>query len=135
MTILSILYEAITGKKPQGSARETSLASALTAGLYEVSQAMSTPAGDLQHSLDLIVSASTSILRVERCVLLIKAPGQDQLHLRSLAGIPRPRQFDRYKQEIHDSIFAQVLGLEPFLLVSRTCGSASQSVQSIQLAV
>ena len=109
MTILSILYEAIRGKKPEGSARETSLAAALTAGLYEVSQAMSTPAGDLQHSLDLIVSAATSILRVERCVLLLKGPGQDQLHLRSLAGIPRPRQFDRYRQEVHDSIFAQVL--------------------------
>ncbi len=109
MTVLSILYEAIRGKKPQGSARETSLAAALTAGLYEVSQAMSTPAGDLQHSLDLIVSAATSILRVERCVLLLKSPGQDQLHLRSLAGIPRPRQFDRYRQEVHDSIFAQVL--------------------------
>ena len=109
MTILSILYEAIRGKKPQGSARETSLAAVLTAGLYEVSQAMSTPAGDLQHSLDLIVSAATSILRVERCVLLLKSPGQDQLHLRSLAGIPRPRQFDRYRQEVHDSIFAQVL--------------------------
>ncbi len=109
MTVLSILYEAIRGKKPQGSARETSLAAVLTSGLYEVSQAMSTPAGDLQHSLDLIVSAATSILRVERCVLLLKSPGQDRLHLRSLAGIPRPRQFDRYRQEIHDSIFAQVL--------------------------
>ncbi len=109
MTILSILYEAIRGKKPEGSARETSLAAALTSGLYEVSQAMSTPAGDLQHSLDLIVSAATAILRVERCVLLLKSPGQDRLHLRSLAGIPRPRQFDRYRQEIHDSIFAQVL--------------------------
>ncbi len=109
MTVLSILYEAIRGKKPEGSARETSLAAALTAGLYEVSQAMSTPAGDLQHSLDLIVSAATSILRVERCVLLLKGAGQDQLHLRSLAGIPRPRQFDRYRQEVHDTIFAQVL--------------------------
>ncbi len=109
MTIYSILYEAILGRKPQGSARETSLAATLTAGLYEVSQAMSTPAGDLQHSLDLIVSAATAILRVERCVLLLKGPGQDQLHLRSLAGIPRPRQFDRYRQEVHDSIFAQVL--------------------------
>ena len=109
MTIFSILYEAIRGKKPEGSARETSLAAVLTAGLYEVSQAMSTPAGDLQHSLDLIVSAATSILRVERCVLLLRKPGQDQLHLRSLAGIPRPRQFDRYRQEVHDSIFAQVL--------------------------
>jgi len=109
MTVLSILYEAIWGKKPQGSARETSLAATLTSGLYEVSQAMSTPAGDLQHSLDLIVSAATAILRVERCVLLLKSPGQDQLLLRSLAGIPRPRQYERYRQEIHDSIFAQVL--------------------------
>ncbi len=109
MTVLSILYEAIRGKKPHGSARETSLAAALTSGLYEVSQAMSTPAGDLQHSLDLIVCAATSILRVERCVLLIKGPRQDRLHLRSLAGIPRPRQFERYRQEIHDSIFAQAI--------------------------
>ncbi|MGE5188465.1 MAG: GAF domain-containing protein [Gemmatimonadota bacterium] len=109
MTVLSILYEAIRGKKPPGSTRETSLAGVLTSGLYEVSQAMSTPAGDLQHSLDLIVSAAAAILRIERCVLLLKGPGQEQLHLRSLAGIPRPRQFDRYRQEVHDSIFAQVL--------------------------
>ncbi len=118
MTVLSILYEAIRGKKPEGSARETSLAAALTSGLYEVSQAMSTPAGDLQHSLDLIVSASTAILRVERCVLLLKEPGQERLHLRSLAGIPRPRQFDRYKQEIHESIFAQVLESGKGLILS-----------------
>ncbi len=109
MTVLGILYEAIRGRKPHGSARETSLAGALTSGLYEVSQAMSTPAGDLQHSLDLIVSAATAILRVERCVLLLKTAGEDRLHLRSLAGIPRPRQFERYRQEVHDSIFAQVL--------------------------
>lgn len=109
MTVLSVLYEAIRGKKSQGSARGASLAGALTSGLYEVSQAMSTSAGDVQRSLDLIVSAVASILRVERCVLLLKSPGQDQLHLRSLAGIPRPRQFERYKQEVHDSIFAQVL--------------------------
>jgi len=109
MTVLGIIYEAIRGRKPRGSARETSLAAALTSGLYEVSQAMSTPAGDLQHSLDLIVSAATAILRVERCVLLLKSPGEDRLHLRSLAGIPRPRQFERYRQEVHDSIFAQVL--------------------------
>ena len=109
MTVLSILYEAIRGKRQHGSARETSLAGALTSGLYEVSQAMSTPAGDLQHSLDLIVSAAAAILRIERCVLLLKKPGEDQLHLRSLAGIPRPRQFDRYRQEVHDSIFAQVM--------------------------
>ncbi len=118
MTIFSILYEAIRGKKPEGSARETSLASVLTAGLYEVSQAMSAPAGDLQHSLDLIVSAATSILRVERCVLLLKSPGQNALHLRSLAGIPRPRQFDRYRQEVHDSIFAQVLESGQGLILS-----------------
>lgn len=109
MTVTSILFEALRGKKPRLSARGVSLGAMLTAGLYEVSQALSAPGGELQHSLDLIVSAATSILRVERCVLLLEAPGQEQLVLRSLAGIPRPRQFDKYRQEIHETIFGQVM--------------------------
>ncbi len=109
MTVLSILYEALRGKKPSASAKETSLAGALTAGLYEVSQAMSTPAGEVQRSLDLIASASASILRVERVVLLLRVPRQDYLVPRATAGIPRVRQFEKYKQEIHDSIFARIL--------------------------
>lgn len=119
MTVISVLYEALRGKKPHhGSPREVSLAAALTAGLYEVSQAMSTPAGDVQRSLDLIVSAATSILRAERCVLLLKTPGQEQLVPRSLAGIPRPRQYDKYRQEIHESIFAPVVERGEGLILS-----------------
>ncbi|MBF8259366.1 MAG: hypothetical protein HW377_1740 [Actinobacteria bacterium] len=110
MTVFSVLFEAVRGRKrPATAMRELSLAGALTAGLYEVSQAMATPAGDVQHSLDLIVSASTSILRVERSVLLLRAPGQEYLVPRSIAGIPRGRQFDKYRQEVHDNIFSQIL--------------------------
>ncbi len=119
MTVLSVLYEALRGKKQATiPPREVSLAGALTAGLYEVSQAMSTPAGDVQHSLDLIVSASASILRVERVVLLLKKPGQEFLVPRSIAGLPRGRQFDKYRQEVHDNIFAQILSSGEGMIVS-----------------
>jgi GAF domain-containing protein len=121
MTVLSVLYEALRGKKRATlPPRELSLAGALTAGLYEVSQAMSTPAGDVQRSFDLIVSASASILRVERCVLLLKTPGQEYLVPRSIAGIPRGRQFDKYRQEIHDNIFSQILESGEGMIVSET---------------
>jgi GAF domain-containing protein len=119
MTVLSVLYEALRGKKQATiPPREVSLAAALTAGLYEVSQAMSTPAGDVQHSLDLIVSASASILRVERVVLLLKKPGEEFLVPRSIAGLPRGRQFDKYRQEVHDNIFAQILSSGEGMIVS-----------------
>jgi GAF domain-containing protein len=121
MTVLSVLYEALRGKKRTTlPPRELSLVGALTAGLYEVSQAMSTPAGDVQRSFDLIVSASASILRVERCVLLLKTPGQEYLVPRSIAGIPRGRQFDKYRQEIHDNIFSQILESGEGMIVSET---------------
>lgn len=119
MTVLSMLYEALRGKKQTAvPAREVSLAGALTAGLYEVSQAMSSPGGNVQRSLDLIVSASASILRVERSVLLLKTPGQEYLVPRSVAGLPRGRQYERYRQEIHDNIFSQVLESGEGLIVS-----------------
>src|SRR5512134_2609260 len=119
MTVLSILYEALRVKKQTTvPPSAVSLAGALTAGLYEVSQAMSTPAGDVQHSLDLIVSASASILRVERCVLMLKTPGQEYLVPRSIAGVPRGKQYDRYRQEIHDNIFSQILESGEGMIVS-----------------
>ncbi|MBI5575572.1 MAG: GAF domain-containing protein [Deltaproteobacteria bacterium] len=121
MTVLSVLYEALRGKKRHVTApRELSLAAALTAGLYEVSQAMATPAGEVQRSLDLIVSASTSILRVERSVLLLREPGQEYLVPRSIAGIPRGRQFDKYRQEVHDNVFSQILSSGEGMIVSES---------------
>lgn len=119
MTVLSVLFEALRGKKhTKLPPREISLAGALTAGLYEVSQAMSTPAGDVQRSLDLIVSASASILRVERAVLMLKTPGQEYLVPRSIAGTPRGRQFDKYRQEVHDNVFSQILDSGEGMIVS-----------------
>lgn len=118
MTVLSMLYEALRGgKKEKIPAREVALGAAITAGLYEVSRAMGTP-GDVQKSLDLIVSAVISILRVERSVLLLKEPGQEHLQLRSLAGIPRPRQLERYRQEIHDSVFEPILASGEGMIIS-----------------
>ncbi|HEY7585745.1 MAG TPA: GAF domain-containing protein, partial [Candidatus Deferrimicrobiaceae bacterium] len=119
MTVLSVLFEALRGKRHTTlPPREISLAGALTAGLYEVSQAMSTPAGDVQRSLDLIVSASASILRVERAVLMLKTPGQEYLVPRSIAGTPRGRQFDKYRQEVHDNVFSQILESGEGMIVS-----------------
>ncbi len=109
MTVLSVLAEALFGKKPAPSWRDHSLAGAITSGLYEISRAMNATGGDVQRSLDLIVSAATSILRVERSVILLRDEGGDLLSVRSSAGIPRGRQFDKYRQEIHDVIFSRVM--------------------------
>ncbi len=120
MTVLSLLREAIFGKKVPDVTREISLAGALTSGFYEVSQAMSTTAGEMKNSLDLIASAATSILRVERVVILLKERGEEQLVLRASAGIPRGRQFEKYRQEVHDTVFAQIMGSGEGMVVSET---------------
>lgn len=126
MTVSSFLYEALLGKKPAGSEREVSLAGAIASGLFEVSQAMITTPGSVQQSLDLVVSAATSILRMERCVLLLKAPGEPYLVVRSFAGIPRGRQFETYRQEIHQTVFGQIMESGEGMLVSE--GRASRKL-------
>ncbi len=118
MTVLSLLYEAIFGKKTPESFREVSLAGALTSGLYEVSQAMSTTTGDMQNSLNLIASAATSILRMERVVILLKARGEEELVVRAMAGIPRGRQFEKYRREVHANVFAQIMASGEGMIVS-----------------
>ena len=119
MSVLSVLMEALRGgRRHPGSTKEVSLAAALTSGLYEVSQAMSAPAGDVQHSLDLITSAAASILRVERCVLLLPEPGVEHLVIRSMAGIPRGRQFEKYRQEIYKLVVLPVLSSGEGMIVS-----------------
>ena len=120
MTVLSILREAIFGRKAPDLTRDASLAGAMTSGFYEVSQAMSTTGGDLQGSLDLIASASTSILRVERVVILLRARGEEELVLRASAGIPRGRQFEKYRKEVHASIFAHILSSGEGMIVSES---------------
>lgn len=118
MSVGSFLYEALLGKKPVESARDVSLAGAITSGLFEVSRAMNTTTGSQQESLDLVVSAATSILRVERCVLLLRVPGEEMLSIRSSAGIPRGRQFEKYAREAHHTIFARILSTGQGMLVS-----------------
>lgn len=120
MTVLSLLREAIFGRKAPDLTRDVSLVGALTSGLYEVSQAMSTTAGDLQASLDLIASASTSILRVERVVIMLRARGEEELVLRASAGIPRGKQFEKYRREVHANVFAQILASGEGMIVSET---------------
>lgn len=124
MTVASFLLEALLGKKPGESTRDLALAGAITSGLFEVSRAMNTTAGSQQESLDLIVSAATSILRVERCVLLLRVPGEEMLAIRSSAGIPRGRQFVKYAQEVHNTVFARILSSGEGMLVSE--GRADQ---------
>ncbi len=125
MNVLSILYEALLGRKDPLPPRDVSLAGALTAGLFEVSQAMAAPGGDVQHSLDLIVSAATSILRMERCVLLLRVPGKEPLEvaLRALAGVPRGRQFERYREEVLEAIIRPVFATgQGMILTERKVG-------------
>jgi len=119
MSVFSVLLEALRGgRKPDGDSRDVSLAAAITSGLYEVSQAMSAPAGDVQRSLDLITSATASILRVERCVLLLEEAGVEHLVVRSMAGIPRGRQFEKYRQVIYRMVVEPVLSSGEGLIVS-----------------
>lgn len=126
MSVGSYLLEALLGKKPAESARDLALAGAITSGLFEVSQAMNTTAGSQQQSLDLVVSAATSILRVERCVLLLRVPGEEMLAIRSSAGIPRGRNFEKYAREIHHTVFARILSTGEGMLVSE--GRADRKV-------
>src|SRR3970040_991893 len=79
---------------------------------------MNTTAGDMQNTLDLIASAATSILRMERVVILLKERGQEELAVRAAAGIPRGRQFDKYRQEVHDNVFAQIMASGEGMIVS-----------------
>ncbi|MGZ8449499.1 MAG: hypothetical protein ACXWWV_07900, partial [Candidatus Deferrimicrobiaceae bacterium] len=118
MTVPSLLYEAIFGKKLPEATRELSLAGALTSGFFEVSQAMNTTEGDVQNSLDLIASAATSILRMERVAILLKEPGEEMLAVRAIAGIPRGRRFEEYRREIHDNIFSQILSSGEGMLIT-----------------
>lgn len=114
MSVLSILKEAVFGfAVPLHAPTDASL----SAVLYEVSQAMATPDGEVQQSLDLIVSAVASILRVERSVLLTRVPGIDppEMTVRSTAGVPRGKEFDTYRKELHqlmlDTVVADAQGM------------------------
>jgi GAF domain-containing protein len=121
MTVFSVLRAALFGKPPRAEdPKEVALAAALTSGLFEVSEAMSTRVGDVQRSLDLIASATASVLRVERCILLLKAPGEEMLVVRSIAGLQRGRGFEKYKQEMHDNVFAQIISGGQGLIVSES---------------
>ncbi|MGE5247304.1 MAG: GAF domain-containing protein [Verrucomicrobiota bacterium] len=119
MSALSFLLEALRGgRRGRSGTREVSLAAVLTSSLYEISQALRSPEGDVQRSLDLITSAAASILRVERCVLTLPEPGADHLVVRSTAGIPRGKEFEKYREEIFRRIVQPLLSSGEGLIVS-----------------
>ena len=119
MSILSILLEALRGERHSGEeTKSVSFAAALTSGLYEISQALSRPAEDVQRSFDLITSASASVLRVERCVLLLLEPGEEELQVRSMAGIFRGKLIEKYRNELLRRIVRLVLSTGGGIAVS-----------------
>jgi sigma-B regulation protein RsbU (phosphoserine phosphatase) len=121
MSVSSVLRQALFGKVPHPEdPKEVALAAALTSGLFEVSEAMSTRVDEVQRSLDLIASATASVLRVERAILLLKAPGEEMLVVRSMAGVPRGKGFEKYRQEMHDSVFSQIVSSGQGLVVSES---------------
>jgi GAF domain-containing protein len=110
MSVWKILLEALRGdRKSRGETRDVSFAAALTSGLYEISQALSRPGEDVQRSFDLITSASASILRVERCALLLSVPGEEYPQIRSMAGIPRGKAYEKLRLEMYRRVVLPVL--------------------------
>jgi GAF domain-containing protein len=81
---------------------------------------LSRPAEDVQRSFDLITSASASILRVERCVLLFLEPGEEQPQIRSVAGIPRGKPFDKYRLELFRRVVQPVIANGEGIVISDT---------------
>ncbi len=120
MSILSVLFEALRGRR--GSRGEEtkglSFAAALTSGLYEISQALNRPGEDVQRSFDLITSASASILRVERCLLLLSVPGEEYPAIRSSAGIQRGKPFEKYRGEMFRRVVQPVLSSGEGIIIS-----------------
>jgi len=110
MSILKVLFQAFRGDRGvRDETRCVSFAAALTSGLYEISQALSRPAEDVQRSFDLITSASASILRVERCLLLLSVPGEEYPQIRSMAGIPRGKPFEKFRHELFRRVLQPIL--------------------------
>ncbi len=129
MSVLSFLFEALRGDpRSRGGTRDVSLAAVLTSSLYEVSKALRSPDGDVQRSLDLITSAAASILRVERCVLVLSEPGEDHLVVRSMAGIPRGKQFEKYRDEIFKRIVQPLLSSGEGLIISERRQGADRNL-------
>ncbi|MBP2684753.1 MAG: hypothetical protein H6Q79_2792, partial [Deltaproteobacteria bacterium] len=97
---------------------DVSFAAALTSGLYEISQALSRPAEDVQRSFDLITSASASILRVERCALLLQEPGEEYPVVRSRAGVPRGKDLEKYRPELFRRVYQPMLSSGEGVVIS-----------------
>ena len=119
MGVISILLEALRGeRRPGEETKGVSFAAALTSGLYEISQALSRPAEDVQSSFDLITSASASILRVERCVLLILDPEDGVPQVRSTAGIFRGKPLEKHRLELLRRVVEPVLSTGEGIVIS-----------------
>ncbi|MCL1926349.1 MAG: GAF domain-containing protein [Syntrophorhabdaceae bacterium] len=120
MSVISILLEALRGERRSGeeTTKGVSFAAALTSGLYEISQALSRPAEDVQPSFDLITSASASILRVEHCVLLFLEPEDGIPQIRSRAGIFRGKPLEKYRLELLHRVVKPVLSTGEGVIVS-----------------
>jgi len=119
--VISILLEALRGERHSGEeeTKGVSFAAALTSGLYEISQALSRPAEDVQPSFDLITSASASILRVERCMLLFLEPEEEIPQIRSAAGISRGKPSEKkYRLEQLLQIARPVLSSGEGIIIS-----------------
>jgi len=119
MSILSVLIRALRGeRKTFCETRDVSFAAALTSGLYEISQALSNPAEDVQRSFDLITSATASILRVERCILALMEPEAEHPVVRSMAGVPRGKSFEKYRHEMFRRVVQPVLSTGEGIIIS-----------------
>ncbi|MBP2674198.1 MAG: hypothetical protein H6Q84_1038 [Deltaproteobacteria bacterium] len=119
MSILSVLFRALRGeRKTFCETRDVSFAAALTSGLYEISQALSSPAEDVQRSFDLITSASASILRVERCLLALSEPESEYPVIRSMAGVPRGKAFEKHRHEMFRRVVQPVLSTGEGIILS-----------------
>ena len=116
MSFLSILFEALRGKRPGEETKGVSFAAALTSGLYEISQALSRSSEDVQQSLDLITSASASILGVENCGLFLLSSEEETPRIVSSAGIFKGKPVEKYRLELLRRIVQPILSGEGFIV-------------------
>src|SRR4030065_2664510 len=68
---------------------------------------------------------------MERCVILLGEPGEEMLAVRAMAGIPRGRRCEEYRQEVHDTIFSQILSSGEGMLITEVRAGSDRKLMRL----